>query len=498
MSNFLLVEAEDMSLTNYRVESGKNHASGNSLISLFGGDENEIGSASWEFSGVAGWYDLELGYFDETDGVSLLEVRVDDKTVATIKLDRQLRDTKDSTKTLVADPIIKGLALKPGQTISIVGAENVGEGARVDYLKLTSVDSLEDLKPEVNTPDNVKIVYPGSTIFQSNFNSGLDGWKLSSFDNPTSGIFANPDTNGQPGDSSVKFTLEDGDKREEINLSPVPYNSEITYHFSIFLPESYVADPASEIVAQWHALPDFSLGETWAGTGPVLSLLTEDGQWKVGQKWDSRQIIREKGQRGRLEAEGSASHNLGDYQTGVWTDWTFHVKWSYEADGLFEVWQNDNLVIRETGPNAYNDALGPYLKVGLYNKKWQNSELTKRELYYDDVKVLSVEEDSLLKGGTEDNLYVLNAQTASASRIQDNGGVDTLYFSDGLNVELATVDRQNNDLVLDIDRDNVFDLAEDLTISNFFSASQAGNGFIETVGNLNGNNILDVLASELV
>ncbi|MGV2829100.1 heparin lyase I family protein [Myxosarcina sp. GI1(2024)] len=505
-SDFLLVEAEDMVLENYRLETNKTHASGGGNISLRARRIGETGSASYQFSGVAGWYDLELGYFDEFDGISQLEIRVDDELITTINLDLDLDDDKDSTITAVNRKIASGLALEPGQTITITATEHEGEPARVDYLKfipveerVTSLDPLDERElEETAAKAQTKIVYPGATIFQSDFQSGLEGWKLSGFDNPASGIVANPDPNEQIDNSSVKFVLEEPDKREELNLSPVPYNSEITYQFRTFLPESYVEDPVAdpEIVAQWHAKPDTHLGETWAGTGPVLSLLTDNGQWKLGRKWDTRQIIREKGQRGRLESEGSASYDLGDYQTGVWTDWTFHVKWSYEADGLVEVWQDNNLVLRETGPNAYNDELGPYLKIGLYNKKWQNPDITKRELYYDDVEVLSFEDDYLLRGEEENNIYVLNAQTAAGSQIQDTGGADTLFFSDNLSLDLAFLKRENNDLLLDIDRDDIYD-AEELTISNFFASSEVGAGLIETVGNLDGTEIFNAFGSEV-
>ncbi len=157
-----------------------------------------------------------------------------------------------------------------------------------------------------------------------------------------------------------------------------------------------------------------------------------------------------------------------------------------------EVWQNDNLVLRETGPNAYNDRTGPYLKVGFYNKKWQDTQLRQRELYYDDIEVVSLEEeDYLLSGGEEDNTYVLNSQTAPSRQINDLGGTDTLVFHD-LSFNLADLQRENNDLLLDINQDGVFDPVSDLTILGFLTAS----GFIETVGNLDGYKILDAFGFE--
>ena len=67
------IEAESMFLTTYHQES-KSSASGGQYISLSGGSIEQSGSASFTFSGSAGLYDVVIGYFDENDGVSHLEV----------------------------------------------------------------------------------------------------------------------------------------------------------------------------------------------------------------------------------------------------------------------------------------------------------------------------------------------------------------------------------------------------------------------------------------
>ena len=342
------------------------------------------------------------------------------------------------------------------------------------------------------------------TTFQNSFESESD---LEEFKNsgsvywvllPDSAqIVPTPNREERTGSNSVKFTLKESDwevtNRSEIGLQSVPADSEYVYSFSTFLPESYVADPSHEIIAQWHAKPDFHLGETWHGAGPVLSLNIADGKWLLDSRWDSRQIMETR------EPEGSEGIELDNYQTGQWTDWVFRVKWSLEDDGSIEVWQDGELVWSRTGPNRYNDFLGPYFRMGVYKPAgWEEAQVTQREVYYDDLAVFSVEgEDPFLSGGVEDNVYILDALTAPASQIKDEGGRDTLIFRD-LSVELVDLQRENNDLLLDINHDGVFDSVNDLTISGFFPSLGEGDGLIEKLGNLDGNKILESFGSEAV
>ena len=325
-------------------------------------------------------------------------------------------------------------------------------------------------------------------------------------------ITPTPQAEERTSSNSVKFTLKESDwdltNRSEIGLESVPADSEYIYSFSTFLPESYVADPAPEIITQWHAKPDFQLGETWSAAGPVLSLNVVDGKWVIDSRWDSREIMRTKEQRREKKAvpEGSTSTELDNYQTGEWTDWVFRVKWSLEDEGAIEVWQDGELVFDQTGPNRYNDLLGPYFRMGIYKPAgWEEAEVTQREAYFDDLSVFSVDEedsllieagkDPLLSGDARDNIYILDTLTAPGKQIQDPGGKDSLVFKD-LSLDLVNLHRENNDLLLDLNRDGAFDAVNDLTISDFFTASGVGDGSIETIGNLKEYEIFDAFGSD--
>jgi len=147
-----------------------------------------------------------------------------------------------------------------------------------------------------------------------------------------------------------------------------------------------VPDGVWEIVAQWHGVPDFSTGETWRN--PVMALSTTAGRWGLVNRWDAKRNTWASGKR---SYGGTRRYDLGPYRTNEWTDWVVHVKWSYKADGLLEVWQNGKRVVRQEGPNAFNDAKGPYFKMGIY-KGWRDPKrpsdaVTSRLLYHDEFRM---------------------------------------------------------------------------------------------------------------
>ena len=197
------------------------------------------------------------------------------------------------------------------------------------------------------------------------------------------------DTPVRAGRNAVRFEVrrDDADvadsKRAELKLAPVPAKSERWYAVSLYLPEEYQEDPTPEIVTQWHATPDFDKGETWRS--PPLALLTHEGKWRIGWRWDSKRVTEGN------TPEGSQGRTLGSYETGRWTDWVFHVKWSWEEDGLLQVWKDGKQVIHHKGPNAYHDKTGTYFKTGIYKWPFKSdpdaAKVDKRVLYVDEIRI---------------------------------------------------------------------------------------------------------------
>jgi hypothetical protein len=161
--------------------------------------------------------------------------------------------------------------------------------------------------------------------------------------------------------------------------------SEYWYGFSIFIPDNWATDSSGEILAQWHNTPD--AGE--AGGSPPLALSVSGATWFISNKWDSERVAKKSGY------DGSVAYSVGTVGKGEWTDWVFHIKWSYQGkDGLLEVWKNGKRVVQKHGPNTFNDAKGPYFKFGIYKWDWRNpsggrgnSKVSKRVVYHDTVRV---------------------------------------------------------------------------------------------------------------
>jgi hypothetical protein len=192
------------------------------------------------------------------------------------------------------------------------------------------------------------------------------------------------------GSSALRFELNKSDqnvsngKRAEMaGKSETSANVERWYSFSIFLPDDYETDSAPEIVAQWHANPDFELGETWRS--PPISLRTNEGKWQLVVLWATDSVNTNK------TISGRKIFDFGKYNRGQWTDWVFHIKFSYKEDGILEVWKNGAKIVNRRGPNYFNDKKGPYFKFGIYKWDWMEkkpkSRISKRVLYFDNVKI---------------------------------------------------------------------------------------------------------------
>jgi hypothetical protein len=222
-------------------------------------------------------------------------------------------------------------------------------------------------------------------LFLGDFEKGdLSGWRISG-NSPTITSFPT-----RAGKYAMKTSL---DRHKD----KVPYRTEVSgprgevgeeywYGFSIFLPKDYVTDNIWEIVAQWHGSPDFDIGENWRN--PVMALSTNGGKWTLLNRWDAKRNTFESGKR---EYGGTKRYDFGAYKTEVWTDWVIHVKWSYQDDGILEIWKGGEKVVDQKGPNTFNDAKGPYFKMGIY-KGWKDPKrpgdaVSKRVLYHDEFRM---------------------------------------------------------------------------------------------------------------
>ncbi|MGH8504237.1 MAG: polysaccharide lyase [Gammaproteobacteria bacterium] len=115
-----------------------------------------------------------------------------------------------------------------------------------------------------------------------------------------------------------------------------------------------------------------------------LTLNADSSNWTINVNFDGNAAT-------TTSTDSTKSFGAGSLNQGQWTDWVIHIKFSFEDDGLLEVWKNGSQIVNYQGPNCYNDELGPYLKIGIYNPAWGGgsgaSESDKRTIYYDQVTV---------------------------------------------------------------------------------------------------------------
>ena len=113
--------------------SSNPHASGGAYAQA----SYDVSSAGGVFEGRAGLYDLTLGYMDETDGVSYMEVLVNGRVITAFDWDKP-EGTAVVTAATRAEHLVAGMALAPGDVIEVRGAQDSGEPLRTDYLDIAA------------------------------------------------------------------------------------------------------------------------------------------------------------------------------------------------------------------------------------------------------------------------------------------------------------------------------------------------------------------------
>lgn len=218
-------------------------------------------------------------------------------------------------------------------------------------------------------------------LWQSTFETTTD-FNQWYFESPLSTSITRSTSPVKNGSYAAKFVLNKTDpsiwdsKRAEVTYNAEkngPCKSERWYGLSFFLPTSYIADPCSEILFQWKGVSKTSL-DGYSMSNPPISFLTSNGRFKLNIKY----------------AATMNSVDLGPYSTNAWTDLVMHIKFSYEDDGLIQIWKNGTLILDRKGPNTFKDVVGNFFKMGIYKFGWAEgyvSNTTQRTVYFDEVRV---------------------------------------------------------------------------------------------------------------
>lgn len=92
-------------------------------------------SAEMQFQGRPGWYEVDVEYFDLNSGVAKFHIYVNDQPVDSWDADMMLPGRAPSADSSVRRRI-RGIALRPGDTIRVQGAPDQGDRAALDYIEI--------------------------------------------------------------------------------------------------------------------------------------------------------------------------------------------------------------------------------------------------------------------------------------------------------------------------------------------------------------------------
>ncbi|MEO1673484.1 MAG: hypothetical protein AAFR77_22350, partial [Cyanobacteria bacterium J06631_2] len=113
-------------------------------------------------------------------------------------------------------------------------------------------------------------------------------------------------------------------------------------------------------------------------------------------------------------------------------------------------------------------------------------------------------DSDILLGGDGDDVYISKIDESGGDIIQDSSGNDVIKLMNADDTEVAIsltqpaletigISRMDDSLVIDINANGVLDAEQDLTVADFFNQSN-GNGFIEQIANLSGDEIVNFLS----
>jgi alpha-glucuronidase len=131
------VEAEAMRLIGYEVREANpwESASAGEYVECTAADLH--GELHWKYKGKAGWMDIGIWYFDESDGASYYQLFVGEHLIDEWTADLMLGDDEPNGDTATRRRVAR-VALRPGDELTIVAAADGNEGACLDYVEIVA------------------------------------------------------------------------------------------------------------------------------------------------------------------------------------------------------------------------------------------------------------------------------------------------------------------------------------------------------------------------
>jgi len=132
------IEAEAMQLDGYEAQDVTpwETASGGQAAALTA--KNHHGSIRHKFDSKPGWYDLDIVYFDENDGISTFKLYVGNQLIDQWQADDELPNDQPNGHTSTRHKTTS-VALRPHDVLRLEATSDHGEQAAVDYFEIVPV-----------------------------------------------------------------------------------------------------------------------------------------------------------------------------------------------------------------------------------------------------------------------------------------------------------------------------------------------------------------------
>ena len=111
---------------------------GGEVISLIGGSNDDLGTASFEFEGGTGEYKVIITAFDEDDGKGQINLEQNGTQIGAFTLDRELGSDLANEQTMTTLEIDK-VDISAGDIFTLEGFEQDSEVIRIDSIEFVPI-----------------------------------------------------------------------------------------------------------------------------------------------------------------------------------------------------------------------------------------------------------------------------------------------------------------------------------------------------------------------
>lgn len=138
------LEAENMELNGYKTYTVFPYETASNATAIVTVTNTTIGTATTKIPFPDGTYDIAVAYYDPDTGIAKWELAVNNRTIGSWQGDLENRLGKEKSRFLdghtAARFSVKGVKVKRGDVLRVLGTPDRGEGAAVDYVEFERRD----------------------------------------------------------------------------------------------------------------------------------------------------------------------------------------------------------------------------------------------------------------------------------------------------------------------------------------------------------------------